>query len=382
MTNWRSKAVIAKVFQYGSPLKTQRLEEGHALNQLRLQNQFWNSLVELDHDYRERRNIIYNESDKKMANRINWFLNVTVTTNGASTVERTGKVLALDVGWRRKVGGLRVGYWVDSDNNEGEILLDDSFLETERKLEELQQILDNNFNLAKEKLRQWLSLQTEIPDWLIEVVKHLPQWRARRKLATVVIRWRENRFDGDGDIFEWLEKWRKQDKHLWTWQSNLREKQAGRRLDQYRVLASQLVKDYNVVVVEDFDLRQVKTKKSPEEGVDTDAKIRNASKIASVGILRNEIRRACVEAGKIFVKVDPLNTTLECPFCGGRIESDPKKYITVTCGNCRATYDQDWGGAKNIYKKFTQQEPAPVVEHPSVFKASSRLRRKEVSNHD
>lgn len=317
-------------------------------------------------------------SAKKVGNHINWFLNVTVTTNGASAVERTGKVIAIDVGWRKKVGGLRVGYRVDSDDKEGEILLDESFLGTEKRLEGLQKTLDNNFNVAKEKLLRWLAVQTEVPAWLIEAVEHLAQWRARRKLANVVNHWRENRFDGDNEIYEWLEKWRKQDKHLWTWQSNLREKQAGRRLDQYRVLASQLAKNYDVIVIEDFDLRQVKTKKRPEEGVDTDSKIRNASKIASVGILRNEIRRACVEAGKINFKVNPLNTTLECPFCGGRIEGSPRENITVTCGNCRAVYDQDWAGAKNILKKFMQQGVIPP-DPPIVSKAQGRFRRKSAA---
>ncbi|MHB8123942.1 MAG: zinc ribbon domain-containing protein [Desulfuromonadaceae bacterium] len=317
---------------------------------------------------------------KKVGNRINWFLNVTVTTNGALTVERTGKVIAIDVGWRKKVGGLRVGYWVDSDDKEDEILLDESFLETESRLEGLQQTLDNNFNVAKEKLRRWLAAQTEVPTWLLEAVEHLPQWRARRKLASVVSHWRDNRFDGDHEILEWLEKWRKQDKHLWTWQSNLRGKQAGRRLDQYRVLAGQLAKNYDVIVIEDFDLRQVKTKKRPEEGVDTDSKIRNAAKVASVGILRSEIKRACIEAGKLFAKVDPFNTTLECPFCGGRIEGSPRPSITVTCGNCHAVYDQDWAGAINILKKFSQQGPEAAIEQTSNLKASSRFRRQSAAH--
>ena len=73
--------------------------------------------------------------------------------------------------------------------------------------------------------------------------------------------------------------------------------------------------------MEDFDLRQVKTKKGPETGVDGDRNIRNTAKVAAVSSLRNEITRAFAEAGKIVEKVDPANTTLECPFCGGRIRA-------------------------------------------------------------
>ena len=90
---------------------------------------------------------------RKVGNRINWFLNVTVVTNGTVTaVDRTGKVISLDVGWRRTRDGLRVGYSVDGDGQEGEILLDDSFLHTEKRLTKLQKNRDDDFNLAKEKL--------------------------------------------------------------------------------------------------------------------------------------------------------------------------------------------------------------------------------------
>jgi transposase/ribosomal protein S15P/S13E len=305
-------------------------------------------------------------SAKKVGNRSRWFLNVTVVTNGtAAATDQTGKVVAIDVGWRRKREGLRVGYWVDSDGHKGEILLDESFLQTDDRLAKLQQNRDNNFNLAKEKLLQWLSSKTgdngEVPEWLLESTKYLNQWRACAKLAALVLHWRDNRFDGDGDICDWLEKWRKQDKHLWTWQANLREKMMGRRLDQFRVLASNLVKKYDVIILEDFDLRKVKTKKNPEEGVDVDSAIRNVSKIASVSALRNEIFRACAEAGKIIEKSAPFNTTLECPFCGGKINNHPRPAITVTCGTCGATYDQDWAGAENLIKKFIGKGEESVV---------------------
>ena len=283
------------------------------------------------------------------------------------------------MGWRRTKDGLRVGYSVDGDGQEGEILLDDSFLQTEKRLQELQQTRDNNFNLAKGKLSQWLSLQFEIPDWLQESVKHLAQWRACAKLAAVILRWRDNRIDGDQEIYDWLEEWRKQDKHLWTWQANLREKMQRRRLEQYRLLAKELVIKYDVIVMENFDLRKVLTRKGPEGGVDGDRGIRNIARLAAVGSLRNEISRACAEAGKFIEKVNPANTTLECPFCGGRIEGSPRANITVVCGKCKAVYDQDWAGAKNILKKWLEA-PRPPVSEPKAPPRPRRFRKLEMAN--
>lgn len=316
-------------------------------------------------------------SAKKVGNRVKWFLNVTVVTNGElSAVDRTGKVVALDVGWRRTKDGLRVGYWVDSDDQEGEILLDKSFLETDERLTKLQQTRDNNFNLAKGKLSQWLGKAEDLPDWFLESVKHLAQWRACAKLASLVLNWRENRIAGDQEIFDFLENWRRQDKHLWTWQANLREKMQGRRLDQYRVLASELVKKYDIIAMEEFDLRQVTRKKA--EG-DKDRKIRSVARVAAVSSLRDEIVRACSESGKFFQKFDPANTTMQCPFCGGRIEGSPRENITVVCGKCKAVYDQDWAGAKNILKKWFGA-PGPAVSEPQAAPKPRRFRRRQMAN--
>lgn len=313
---------------------------------------------------------------KKIGNRISWFLNVVAVTNITDRVDRTGKVVAIDVGWRRTSAGLRVGYWVDNQDKESEILLDDSFIETDERLTNLQQNRDNDFNLAKEKLQHFLATADNLPEWLRESVEHLAQWRACAKLASLVIHWGKNRFNGDQEIYEWLEKnWRRQDKHLWTWRANLREKMMGRRLDYYRVLAKELADKYDVIVVEDFDLRSVQSKKHPEEGVDGDQKIRKRANLAAVGSLRNEIARACAENGKIFEKVDPAYTTLGCPFCGGKIEGSPRANITVACSQCKAVYDQDWGAAKNILKKWLE-DPTSKSE-PPVLRKGRRFRKRQ-----
>jgi transposase len=146
----------------------------------------------------------------------------------------------------------------------------------------------------------------------------------------------------------------------------------GRRLEQYRILASELVKKYDVIVMADFDLRQVKTKKRPEGGVDGNRQIRNTAKIASVGSMRKEIVRACSESGKIFEKVGPANITRECPFCGGRIEGSPRAYITVTCGDCGRMYDQDWAGANNILKKVVRSTHEGFLRTPQSLPGNGR----------
>jgi hypothetical protein len=97
-------------------------------------------------------------STKKTADRIRWFLNVTVIEEGAGKKSSaTGEVLALDVGWRKKVdGAIRVAYWTDSNGQKDEVKLDGSFLSTDRRISSLQETRDGNFNLVRESLSKWL----------------------------------------------------------------------------------------------------------------------------------------------------------------------------------------------------------------------------------
>jgi len=117
---------------------------------------------------------------------------------------------------------------------------------------------------------------------------------------------------------------------------------SGRRLEQYRIFAVKAAREYDTVIFEEFDLRAVRRKKRPEQGVDAESGLRNFMTIASVSILRREIKRAFDAAGKLFIKDHSSGTTRACPFCGGTTESDPKASILLSCGNCKKVYDQDW----------------------------------------
>jgi hypothetical protein len=294
---------------------------------------------------------------RKLGDRVRWFLNVTVIEEDQQNKNSvTGDVLAVDIGWRKKPdGSIRVAYWVDSNGAAGEVNLDSSFVATHRRMSALQKNRDDNFNLAKEKLIQWLSNeageQERIPDWLSLCASTLAKWKAQARLAAVVLRWRDNRFTGGGEILEFLENWRRQDKHLWIWQANLRHKIGGRRLEQYRIFAAKAAREYDAVIFEEFDLRGARRKKPPEQGVDARSGLRNLAKIAGVSLLRSEMKRAFDAAGKLFVKV-PMSWMRACPFCGAATESDQKAGILLTCGNCGKVYDRNWAKAKDLLSRW------------------------------
>ena len=73
-------------------------------------------------------------STKKIGDRIRWFLNITVIEEEPEKeASSIGRVLALDIGWRKKGNGsIRVAYWIDSDGHTGEVELSGSFIDTDR----------------------------------------------------------------------------------------------------------------------------------------------------------------------------------------------------------------------------------------------------------
>ena len=295
-------------------------------------------------------------STKKVADRIRWFLNVTVIEDELEKEDfAIGQVVALDVGWRKKEdGSIRIAYWIDSNGDTGEVELDVSFIHTDQRIRTLQKKRDDNFNVAKEKLSKWVSARKEheeVPEWFTERTDTLAQWRAQARLAALILFWRDNRFSGDGEVFSFLESWRRQDRHLWIWQANLRDKMSGRRLQQYRVFAAKAAKQYDAVIFEEFDLRSIKKKKRPEQGVDSDSSLRNFMKIAGVSILRSEVRRAFEAAGKLFVK-EQTSGQGACPFCGETAEREPGVGMFVSCTGCGKVYDRDWAKAKDLLSRW------------------------------
>jgi hypothetical protein len=89
-------------------------------------------------------------------------------------------------------------------------------------------------------------------------------WRSVGRLAALVLRWRDDRFPGDAAVFDVLEAWRKQDKHLFEWEANLRRAAVDWRTTQYYEFAKKLALAYREVVVEDADWRALQTRPGPE----------------------------------------------------------------------------------------------------------------------
>jgi hypothetical protein len=294
---------------------------------------------------------------------------------------RDGPAVAVDVGWRRKRdGGLRVAFWVGSDGAKGEVLCPvDTEIEL-MKASELRSLRDEKFNVARERLGAWIA-GAAVPDWLRDATSTLREWRSQQRLAALALRWRGQRFDGDQQAYDALGAWRRQDRHLWEWEANVRQQAEARRRDAYRRLAHDLAERYAVLIVEDMRLPDVQRRPAPEDGPAGEGRVqRNTARIAAPGFLRQAIAQAAPWRGAVYRQADAKLTTRVHHACGQRVDVDYAADVEVYCPFCRAWYDQDENAAWNLLARasgeVTQEERESLAKRPEHGQRGRWARRK------
>jgi predicted RNA-binding Zn-ribbon protein involved in translation (DUF1610 family) len=254
-----------------------------------------------------------------------------------------GGRVAVDLGWRLVPGGLRVAYWCGDDGDEGEVVISHRDVSRWTKADDLRSIRDQRFNLACDALTDWMQGRDGLPDWIVEKTAHLRQWRSAARLASVVLAWRNVRFDGDVEIFAMMEAWRKKDKHLYEWQENQRRKAIAWRDNLYRNLAATLSRQYKTVVMEDANWREIGERPGVGDPAGNPVAARNRT-IASPGLLRRFLRERFAE----YVEAKSENTTQRCHACGEIMGVNASVQVVLTCPHCAERADQDQNAARNL----------------------------------
>lgn len=209
---------------------------------------------------------------------------------------------------------------------------------------------DREFDHIRASFARWLT-ENEAPGWLREATASLPQWRSEARLAALVRRWREQRFDGDSSVFERLEAWRAQDRHIYDWESAERTKFRRWRDDHYRRWVATLRWRYERVGVEAGE-PWAATRRRPSPEVAEDPEVLNTryrASVASPGRLRQ-----LVESGHPGAKrVDPAGVTTTCSTCGAQAADDWDRVSDLDF-RCAAGHrlDQDVNAAQNLLAKM------------------------------
>jgi len=390
-----------------------------------------------------------------------WSAHLTISRVAEPVKLRSG-IVGINVGWRQRPdGSVRVACWDGDDGEHGELLLPEKVWRGHSdlsdkpegqlaKTDELRSLRDKLFNGAADDLRAWLKEHKgNIPSWLRDQTKGIAQWRSKkgkigptRRLAKVIINWRDNRFDGDEDIFkrlegrrvahvhaqqelfdqvmsdlrswikscptvpdwprrapselplcervkeiakarspqrlarfmrywqkrrfrgdesimrrleDWRRKdsdlnpkyhgWRKQDKHLYNWESGARQNGQRVRREYYRIFAAELTKRYGTVVVGKINLAKAARRAKPEKEDELHAAARRQRTIAALSHLIGAIKNACGTRGAYFKEASGV--TRICHACGVRNTWDSAGDVQHTCTGCGKTWDQDRNAAIN-----------------------------------
>ena len=298
---------------------------------------------------------------RKIGPRERW--HVTITVDDSATLRpqySTHGVIAVDVGWRQIGDELRVCAWHDGDES-GELRLSSELVSALHRPEQLRSDRDKNLTTALKALKTALA-HVSMPDWMRaltvartaalptqpQALAYLTSWRSQARLSSLAIKWRENRFVGDAEMFDALEAWRRQDKHLWSWEASQWTKAILRRRELYRVFAAELAKRYTTLILEDFLLPPIVEEPDIVSGKTKIAKAASNRVLVATYVLRGVLTNAFNSHGGQSIKVPAQYTTMTCHECGVVEEFDAIGNIRHTCINDHE-WDQDQNAAVNIW---------------------------------
>lgn len=308
---------------------------------------------------------------QRIGPRERWYLDIILDIPG-EVVSRHGKgAVAIDLGWRLMPSqtedpskrDMRVLVYQGQDGNSGELRLSAHQLGGLTKPEELRLVRDRSFNAMKEYLSKWVSAGEDHPAWLREAIATIDQWRSIGRLVGLFYQWKEQRFEGDKEVFEKLDAWRYHDHHLWEWETSQRTKSIGRRTETYKVFAARLASMYETIVLEDIDLAQLARRPTLGLTSNDNETARHNRHLAAVGNLRLILQQAFKSRGGKVILVTTKDATMTCPDCG-HVDTEAgslaRAHVMITCSVCGSKRDQDAGASQVRLSKFLSAESERV----------------------
>jgi hypothetical protein len=243
---------------------------------------------------------------KRIASKIKWKLQLVLARPEWERKRCGTGSAAVTLGWSAQEDGVRVASWVGTDGGIGSLILPNEQINRLRKCMDLRSIRDKNFDECKSRLAKMLG---NAPEWMREACATISHWRAPGKLASVLHRWRNERWQGDEHAYAMAEAWRKQDAHLWEWQANQMQGIQRFRKTLYRQTAAQLAGQYAECLTPAIDWRSFAT--------DT-----------------TEHKPTAAEEYRRLACVSQFMESIGHAFGSGLKKLDPAG-IASTCGNCQ-----------------------------------------------
>ena len=176
------------------------------------------------------------------------------------------------------------------------------------------------------------------------------KYAKRKYQAQVLVAQDMNRQVAIPRSLESFKNWQKAQKQNAVYQAKI----ANQRKDYLHKLTTKIVKQYDVIVIEDLKIKNLLK----------NHKLAKAISNASWYLFRTMLEYKCKWYGKQLITVDPRNTSRICSNCGLNSGEKPLQIREWTCPKCHVHHDRDINAAVNILNKgklkLTGQELAMV----------------------
>jgi transposase len=290
---------------------------------------------------------------RRLGDRWHWKATFVCTRACQLTLPEGGRVVAVDLGWRKLPDGIRVATVLRNDEaTPSFVVLDQATIDAFAHVDELRS--------RRDKMRDEITPLVRSLDWsgapaaiaaLGEGIKCSTVLGPNR-LARLAIVWRD--FPTyQHKAFEQLETWRRFEKKLWLEEVNLREKLRGRRRDYYRRAAKVIVAGARKVVIDRAGMAQA-ARVNHEDGRDPvlHAAARHNRTLAAPGELAKWINVQAAKVGAEVVEHGGVSTWI-CHCCGMEVAPSTPSALHQSCPHCHAYWDQDVNAARNLLRVGT-----------------------------
>jgi transposase len=149
---------------------------------------------------------------------------------------------------------------------------------------------------------------------------------------------------------------------------HIEERIYNRKLAFMRQLASDLVKEYDYIILEDLNIKEItdkengkkkaaksKSKAEENEKLTYSKQIRRGFSEVNHGEFQVLLKQKALEKGVTIIKVPPEYTSQECHKCHVLNKNLDLGIREWECQNCHTIHDRDFNAARNIYEKGINQ---------------------------
>ena len=270
---------------------------------------------------------------RMMADKPRWKIRLTIDVLEKKEEPKPGMV-AVHVGWLWLGGGLQAATWEGDDGLKGNLVLPTSHCDDYLVLDRIKSKRDRDFATYRDELKEWIRETENAPEWMKELASTMHAWKNPARLSALVLRWRNERFEGD-EIFERLDLWRKKDKRQWQHFCRLSKRIVRRRTNWYREFAYDLEQQYGTLIVTPIEAKKLTEHSDPEDLERDNTLAARRAKWAAV----SDLTRMLSEKFRLrTIKESARGISEICYDCGGKNVVDHRRKVKCKCGK---TYDQD-----------------------------------------